>query len=250
MKLLSPTPFSRLNEVAGFLLLSLGLVVLLSLASYHVQDPSWDTATDAHPLNLVGYPGAYLSDLLLQSFGAAALLLPFALFLLSWKWIRSEQFQAGGVKVFGFGLLLMAASSGVSFLPIRTFFGHIPLGGVVGLALATWLVDSLNLTGALLAITTAAIVSIYLVSTFTIGKASTWFSRVGLLRRFKDLWRRWRERARQRAAEKAEAKAEARRLMNQKKGEARMLAREAAAARRAASRAEGLAPLEESRVVE
>ena len=137
MKLLSPTPFSRLNEIAGFLLLSLGLVVLLSLASYHVQDPSWDTATDARPLNLVGYPGAYLADLLLQSFGAAALLLPFGLFLLSWKWIRSEEFQAGGVKVFGFGLLLLAVSSGVSFLPISAFFGNIPLGGVK-LMLSSW----------------------------------------------------------------------------------------------------------------
>jgi len=250
MKLLSPTPFSRLNEVAGFLLLSLGLVVLLSLASYHVQDPSWDTATEARPLNLVGYPGAYISDLLLQSFGAAALLLPFALFLLSWKWIRSEQFQAGGVKVFGFGLLLLAASSGVSFLPIRTFFGHIPLGGVVGLAMATWLVDALNVTGALLAIGTATIVSIYLVSTFTLVKLAAWMSRVGLFRRLAGIWRRWRERAHQRAMEKAEAKAEARRLMNQKKAEARMLAREAAAARRASARANKVAVVEDPEVEE
>jgi S-DNA-T family DNA segregation ATPase FtsK/SpoIIIE len=138
----------------------------------------------------------------------------------------------------------------VSFLPIRTFFGHIPLGGVVGLATATWLVDSLNATGALLAIATTAIVSIYLVSTFTLAKASDWIYRFGLLRRFMDLWRRWRERARQRAAEKAQAKAEARRLMNQKKAEARMLAREAAAARRAAARAEKTALVEEPQVEE
>src|SRR6185503_3761521 len=54
MKLLSPTQHKRLNEVTGFLLLSAGLVTLLSLVSYHAQDPSWDTASDARPLNLIG----------------------------------------------------------------------------------------------------------------------------------------------------------------------------------------------------
>ena len=64
MKLLSPTEHRRLNEVTGFLLLSMGLVILLSLVSYHAQDPSWDTAAGSRPLNLVGYPGSWLSDVL------------------------------------------------------------------------------------------------------------------------------------------------------------------------------------------
>src|SRR5437773_12516378 len=76
MKLLSPTQHRRLNEIVGFLLLSLGLVMLLSLISYHTQDPSFDTASAARPLNLVGYPGSYLSDLFFQIFGAAAFLFP------------------------------------------------------------------------------------------------------------------------------------------------------------------------------
>src|SRR5262249_17274297 len=90
MKLLSPTQHKRLSEGTGFLLLSLGLVELLSLVSYHIQAPSWNTASSARPLNLIGYPGAYLSDLLVQVFGAAAFLSPLASFLLAWKWIRSE----------------------------------------------------------------------------------------------------------------------------------------------------------------
>ena len=94
MTLLSPTQRRRLNEVAGFLLLSLGLTLLLSFVSYHAQDPSWSTATVARPLNLIGYPGSYLSDLLLQGFGAAAFLFPFLIFLLAWKWIRSEPVEA------------------------------------------------------------------------------------------------------------------------------------------------------------
>ena len=98
MKLLSPTQHKRLNEVTGFLLLSAGLVTLLSLVSYHTQDPSWDTAAEAQPLNLIGYPGSYTADLLFQALGASAFLFPLLMFLLAWKWIRSESLEAGGVK--------------------------------------------------------------------------------------------------------------------------------------------------------
>ena len=66
MKLLSPTQHVRLNEIVGFLLLLTGLALLLSLVSYHTQDPSLNTASSARPLNLVGYPGAYLADLFFQ----------------------------------------------------------------------------------------------------------------------------------------------------------------------------------------
>jgi len=83
MKLLSPTQHKRLNEIIGFLMLSAGLVILLSLVSYHAQDPSLNTSSAARPLNLVGYPGAWLSDLFLQGFGATAFLFPLLTFLLS-----------------------------------------------------------------------------------------------------------------------------------------------------------------------
>jgi len=105
MKLLSPTQSKRLNEVAGILFLSLGLVTLLSLASYHAQDPSWDTASVSRPLNLIGYPGAYLADLIFQAFGAVAFLFPVLVLALAWKWIRSEPIEAGAAKILGAAML-------------------------------------------------------------------------------------------------------------------------------------------------
>ena len=42
MTLFTPTPSKRLNEVTGFVLLSAGVLVLLSLASFHPGDPSWN----------------------------------------------------------------------------------------------------------------------------------------------------------------------------------------------------------------
>ena len=212
MKLLSPTQHRRLNEIVGFLLLSLGLVMLLSLVSYHTQDPSFDTAAASRPLNLVGYPGSYLSDLFFQIFGAAAFLFPLLTFLLSWKWIRSEELQAGGVKIFGSLLLTLAFSAALSFAPLRIFAGTIRIGGTLGLVLANYLVDSLNVIGALLLTLTAIVISVYLVSTFTLATLAgwlagpaAWFAARG------EAWRAWRDRVHQQSIEKARQKAATRR---------------------------------------
>ena len=204
MKLLSPTQHRRLNEVTGFLLLSMGLVILLSLVSYHAQDPSWDTAAGSRPLNLVGYPGSYLSDLLFQAFGATAFLFPLLAFLLAWKWIRSEDLEAGGAKMFGSLLLTFSLCAALSFLPWSLFGGGVRLGGIFGLELATWLVDSLNVAGAVLATLTVVIVSIYLVSTFTLSKLGEWFAGpIAWYERRAQAFGEWRARMRQRAVEKA-----------------------------------------------
>ena len=212
MKLLSPTQHRRLNEIVGFLLLSLGLVMLLSLVSYHTQDPSFDTAAASRPLNLVGYPGSYLSDVFFQMFGATAFLFPLLTFLLSWKWIRSEELQAGGFKIFGSILLTLALSAGLSFAPLHLFAGTIRIGGTLGLVLANYLVDSLNVIGALVVTLTAIVISVYLVSTFTLATLAgwlagpaAWFAARG------ERWRAWRERMRQQSVEKAREKAAARR---------------------------------------
>ncbi len=248
MKLLSPTQHRRLNEIVGFLLLSLGLVMLLSLISYHTQDPSFDTASAARPLNLVGYPGSYLSDLFFQMFGAAAFLFPLLTFLLSWKWIRSEELEAGGVKIFGSILLTLALSAALSFVPFRLFGGNIRIGGTLGLTLANYLVDSLNVIGALVITLTAIVISVYLVSTFTLATLagwlagpSAWFAARG------EAWRAWRERAHQRAIEKAKAKAVARRAPVRPEKLRKEVERETEATRRVAplpSDVDGRAPWE------
>jgi S-DNA-T family DNA segregation ATPase FtsK/SpoIIIE len=212
MKLLSPTQHKRLNEAAGFLILSAGLVMLLSLISYHTQDPSWDTAADARPLNLIGYPGSYLADLFLQVFGAAAFLFPMLAFALAWRWIRSDAIEAGAVKTIGAVLLTLGVCAGLSFAPLRIFGGAIRVGGALGFALASYLLDSLNLAGALLATATAIVVSLYLVSTFTIAKLGEWFAGpLGWMRSQREEWRVWRERMHQRSIEKAERLAQKRR---------------------------------------
>ena len=209
MKLLSPTSQKRINELIGLLLLSLGLVVLLSLASYHVQDSSLNTAAAARPRNLIGYPGAWFADLLLQGFGIGAFIFPIFLFVLAWKWIRSDAVEAGAIKLCGTLLLVLSLTAAVSLAPRMTLFnGAIPLGGLGGLLLSHYLVHALNSTGAILLTVTTLIVSVYLVSTFTMSKLSVWFAGpLRILRMLGDALRLWREERLRRSEEKARQKA-------------------------------------------
>src|ERR1700689_2279653 len=77
MRLFTPSQSKRLNEVTGFLFLAAGILFLLSMASFHPQDPSWNTVAGlVRTNNLVGPVGAPISDLFLQAFGLAAFLFP------------------------------------------------------------------------------------------------------------------------------------------------------------------------------
>jgi S-DNA-T family DNA segregation ATPase FtsK/SpoIIIE len=172
MRLFTSSTSKRLNEVTGFLFLAFGLVILLGLASFHATDPSWDTAAGSvKTLNLTGRIGAHAADLLLQSFGLGAFLFPLLTFALGWKWMRSEDIQAPLVKLFGALLLFGSFCAAAGLLPDYRVFDHsIPLGGVAGMMLSELLKSELNMVGAVIATATGMIVSVYLVSAFTISK--------------------------------------------------------------------------------
>jgi len=60
------------RTLLGLLLTTSGVMLALALLSYDPADPSFNSASGAVPRNLAGTLGAYLSDLLWQSFGFAA----------------------------------------------------------------------------------------------------------------------------------------------------------------------------------
>ena len=77
---------------------------------------------------------------------------PLLTFLLAWKWIRSEELEAPGVKIVGATLLALSAAAALSFgHDCMLFGGAVRLGGVTGLLLANWLTGNLNLAGAVVA---------------------------------------------------------------------------------------------------
>jgi len=177
MRLFTSSTSKRLNEVMGFLLLASGLLVLLGLASYHVTDPSWDTAAGAiRPQNLTGAIGAYAADLLLQGFGVAAFLFPVVAFVLGWKWMRSEDIEALLIKLIGFVLLFLSACTAAGLAPeYRVFERAIPLGGAIGIVAADLLHGALNKAGAIIVTVSCFVVSVYLVSAFSLEVLVGWF---------------------------------------------------------------------------
>jgi DNA segregation ATPase FtsK/SpoIIIE, S-DNA-T family len=66
---------NRVLELCGLALLAGTLFVGLSLASWSVDDPSFNNAVDAIPQNWFGLPGAIVADELLQFLGLAAVVL-------------------------------------------------------------------------------------------------------------------------------------------------------------------------------
>ncbi|HEY6391048.1 MAG TPA: DNA translocase FtsK 4TM domain-containing protein, partial [Bryobacteraceae bacterium] len=213
MKFLGPTRFHRLNEALAFVFLFAGLFFVLTFVSYHPQDPSWNSAAGiARAHNLTGSAGAYTADFFFQLLGLAALSIPLLLWMLAWRWVRSEEIKSPGIKILGSLLLFLSICTALSIGPEwRPLGGAFSAGGVLGLLLADSLMASLNLTGAVLVTAICLILSVYLISTFSMATAGEWIA--GPLRFLRNLharWDRWRAQRRQVALERAAVRAEKR----------------------------------------
>ena len=66
----------RLIEISGGIVSVVGLLLLLSLLSYSPEDPNFIFPSDTKINNLLGFQGSYTSDLILQSLGLIAFLIP------------------------------------------------------------------------------------------------------------------------------------------------------------------------------
>jgi DNA segregation ATPase FtsK/SpoIIIE, S-DNA-T family len=209
MTFLGPTRFERLNEALAFVFLFTGLFFVLSLVSYHADDPSWNAVSSAgHARNLMGVVGAHLSDLCLQSLGLAAFAIPSLMWLLAWQWVRTKPIPDAGVKVVGSVLLLLSVCTGLAlvlrWLPWSASFAA---GGVLGTLLSDYLISALNVLGTLLLTAFVFIASLYLISKFSLSRLTVWFAvPVRWCRAFGERWRRWRLEKRRRALEQSRAK--------------------------------------------
>src|SRR5215203_4982628 len=126
----------RAAELCGLGLIGLAGVVTTALATWSVEDPSLNNATDATVRNLLGLPGAIVADLAMQLFGLASVLLLTPIAVWGWQLLRSRKVRRLHLRlalwIGGSG----AATAVASALPAT---GRWPLptglGGVVGDAL-------------------------------------------------------------------------------------------------------------------
>jgi DNA segregation ATPase FtsK/SpoIIIE, S-DNA-T family len=109
---------------------------LMALFTYSPADPSLNHATGRAPHNLLGMPGAYISDLLLQTFGLAIVLVPVALITWGVRMVRTHHLGFFGLRLSLLLLaLLMMSVACVGLGDVGGAATHAGPGGLVGLAL-------------------------------------------------------------------------------------------------------------------
>lgn len=172
----APARRSRVIESAGFVLFAFSVLVWLSLLTYDVQDPSWNSAAArSNPHNWIGLFGSHVADLALQTFGLAAFTLPLFLLILSLRWIRSKEIGSMPARLVGALLILLALCTGLAFLSQWDWFdGAIHAGGLVGLLVRDALVFYLNPVGTLVVVSTMLVMGLYLCSRFSVMGAADW----------------------------------------------------------------------------
>ncbi|ODT69466.1 MAG: cell division protein FtsK [Pelagibacterium sp. SCN 63-23] len=86
-------------RLAGMLLLGLCAVLLVSMATWSVDDPSLSLATGKAAANWLGYPGAVIADLAFQFLGLAALVMTVPLALWGWAMVRRFRMTHMGLRL-------------------------------------------------------------------------------------------------------------------------------------------------------
>ena len=119
---------------AGGLLFLGSIAALMALASYHAGDASLNTATGNAPSNLLGGLGATAADLLLQTFGIAALAFLAPPTLWGMRALTGKHLAYAIWRAFAWPMGTLFVSAGLGFLPGPASFPTRGAGGLIGLA--------------------------------------------------------------------------------------------------------------------
>jgi len=124
----------RLIELGGAVLMLLGLLIALACVSFDAGDPSLNRAAANAPRNLLGLPGAYTADLLLQSLGLVALLPPLVLVAWGWQALRRHLLAHGWLRLalLPLALLLLCVAGATLLVPASWPLPAVGLGGALG----------------------------------------------------------------------------------------------------------------------
>ena len=200
MRVLTPSENKRLNELIGFVGLSIAVLLALSLLSYSPSDPSFDVSAPpnlgtAH--NWIGLVGAYIADAIFQLGGYAAFLFPAGMFILAMRWFRSQPVEGPIAKLVGWTLMLASLSAELSLVRMPEVRGALPPGGLLGRVLADGLRKAFNPLGANLVAIATLLAALFLTTKFSFRAAIAWMKKPiagdGLFGKFLARVRAWRE---------------------------------------------------------
>ncbi len=167
-------PQKKGRELVGLLLLSLAVLLLITLGTYHPYDPSLlhQASDESATRNLIGPFGANLAAVLYSLMGLPVLMVPVVLLVLAWRRLRNQELPQVVGRGVGAALLLLP-------LPIlaQLVFGSIQWrgasmdsGGVLGLLVATFLENKLGFVGALLLLVSMVVIGTALLIQSSLGE--------------------------------------------------------------------------------
>ena len=162
------------RELLGLLLLSVGLLLMVCLGTYHPTDPSlFHEAPENSPTrNLVGPVGAHISALLFSLFGLPILSIPIVLLALAWRRLRNQEIPRVVGRGTGAALFLLPLPILVQLVlgDIRWRGESMDSGGVIGLLVASTLENRLGFVGALLLLVSMVVIGIALLVQSSLGE--------------------------------------------------------------------------------
>ena len=152
---------TKRHEIMGVLLLMAAALILVCLVTYNPRDSSLNALSQApEARNWAGKAGAYMSDILFQSFGLAAFVLLLPVVVLGWKLIRGREIRSPVMRAAGVALLMAGTSTVFQLLPLpRGDAGFMP-GGVVGVLIADLLLPNLNLAGTVIVVAAVLVLAL------------------------------------------------------------------------------------------
>jgi DNA segregation ATPase FtsK/SpoIIIE, S-DNA-T family len=207
VRVLTPTENKRLNELIGFLCIVFAILIALALISYSPHDVALNVSAPPNdgPLarNWIGPVGAYGADLVFQVFGFAAFLLPLAIAVLGWRWLRSRSIDSQVATLVGYALLLLSLPSLLALWHMPEIRGALPPGGLLGSVISNELRSGFNMWGANLVVIAILITALFMTTRFSFSGAHAWANsskgpigaveKFGILQKVQTRWHAWRD---------------------------------------------------------
>jgi len=156
------------REILGVVFFALALFFLLSLISYHPDDPSFNHVVETRVVhNLIGRFGAYSASFTLTFFGGMAFFLPLALVLMGWSQLKVQEWKYSVSQLLGIFLFIISACGLLSLSAYkRKIFSDFYYGGSIGKGVIDYsrLVSYFNVLGTWIILLTALLVSLMLLT--------------------------------------------------------------------------------------
>src|SRR5882724_5922401 len=154
------------NEVIRIVLVVVGLLILLSLVSYHPTDPSIGVSTGEEQRNWIGEAGADVAWFFLQFFGLIAFLIPFGIGFGGWRVLKSPGLRPSILKALGMIVMILSLTAishelvpGGQLSFLKNVKGN-SAGGLIGINLFRFVQSGLHTTGALIVWSTLFVISL------------------------------------------------------------------------------------------